>query len=81
MKIEFVNRSQKAIENSDYRNAVEIYIDDKIAFSVGDGEPEDSNLSRDFSDVFSIPNLMRRAWEAGKRGEKFEYTEREDDDI
>ena len=35
-----------------------------------DGEPEDSNLSRDFNDVYNIENLMLLAYEAGKAGEE-----------
>ena len=34
-----------------------------------DGEPEDSNLSRDFGDCYNITALMNRAWLAGKSGE------------
>ncbi|HRW21691.1 MAG TPA: hypothetical protein P5509_06945 [Bacteroidales bacterium] len=40
-----------------------------------DGEPEDANLGRDFSDEFAIGELMQLAYEVGKRGEEFELTE------
>lgn len=81
MKIEIINRSEKAIEECDYRGAVEFNIDGKREAGFADGEPEDSNLCRDFSDVYSIPGLMRKAWEAGKAGEQFEVTTSESDDI
>lgn len=56
----------------DYRSRLSIEIDGKSVFLVRDGEPEDSNLSRDFSDCYSIVDLMERAYEAGKNGEEFE---------
>ena len=70
-------RSAKAVERLDYRSALEIEIDGKVKFSVSDGEPEDSNLSRDFSDCYSIISLMQQAWAAGKNGDSLniEYEE------
>lgn len=58
----------------DFRRRLVIKIDGKIVFEVRDGEPEDSNLYRDFRDCFKITDLMKRAWEAGKVGEKFNLT-------
>lgn len=60
---------------SDYRNALKIEIDGKRVFSVCDGQPEDSNLSRAFNDCYSIPDLLKRAYEAGKNGESYEVEE------
>lgn len=40
MKVEVLHRSEKEMERCDYRDAMEIYIDGKKAFSVSDGEPE-----------------------------------------
>ena len=34
--------------------------------------PEDASLERDLNFVYDIPDLMKRAWEAGKNGEPFE---------
>lgn len=65
MKVEAISREYE------YRNAFEIKIDGEKVFSVWDGEPEDANLNRDFNDAYSIPGLMRRAFEAGKAGEEF----------
>lgn len=46
--------------------------------SFGSGEPEDMTLGRDLSDAYSIPEMVREAYLAGKRGEALleeEYTE------
>lgn len=65
----------------DYRKSLEIKIseEDKITrrLSFYDGEPEDNNLNRNFSDVYSIPGLMQLAFEAGKAGQTFEIVEEE----
>ena len=50
MKIIMKSLTEQGVEDRDYRDAIEIFIDGKRVFSVGDGEPEDSNLGRDFSD-------------------------------
>ena len=51
----------------------------KSKLSFLDGRPEDNNLCRNFSDVFSIENIIQEAYEAGKNGEPldFEYIEEE----
>jgi hypothetical protein len=71
MKIEFITRGEEYIEACEYRDEVTINIDGKQVFSVQDDEPEDSNLSRSFSDCYGIVDLMKRAYEAGKAGESF----------
>lgn len=73
MEIIIKTRSEKSLEENDYRNYLEIEVNGVIKFSVGDGEPEDSNLSRDFSDCFNIKNLMFQAYEAGKNGEQINF--------
>ena len=62
MKITIKSRSDKNYEECDYRNAIEISIDGKRVFEVADGEPEDSNLSRDFNDCWKIPELLESAY-------------------
>ncbi|SCV23819.1 Uncharacterized protein BCRIVMBC845_06416 [Bacillus cereus] len=43
--------------------------------------PEDANLERDLNFVYSIPDMMEAAYEAGKRGDKFvEVHEHEDEE-
>jgi hypothetical protein len=65
MKIEVMSLSDKGLEYRDYKNILTILIDGVEWFSVMDGEPEDSNLSRDFNDCWNIPDLMKKAYEAG----------------
>ena len=72
MKIVINTLTEEAIERRDYRDAIEILIDDKRVFSACDGEPEDNNLSRNFNDCYSIDNLLKQAYDAGKNGEDFE---------
>jgi hypothetical protein len=72
MKVIIESLNDKGLQENDWRNYIRIYIDDKKVFSVSDGEPEDSNLSRDFSDCFKIPDLLELAYEAGANGESFE---------
>ena len=73
MKVTTISLTEKAVEERDYRDICAIEIDDKKVFRVSDGEPEDSNLSRDFSDVYSIPELMQKAYDAGKNGEEITF--------
>ena len=74
MKVDFYYRED---DGSGWgpEGAIRILADGKTVFSVSDGEPEDANLSRDFSDCWEVPNLMKKAYEAGKRGEEFELNE------
>lgn len=58
-------------QNDDYETTFEIAVDGKIEFSVSEGSPEDNSLGRNFSDCFNIPDLMRMAYDAGRRGEEF----------
>ena len=69
------------ISAKDYRYTLTIDIDGRKAFRVSDGEPEDATLNRDFNDCYQVANLMRRAHEAGARGEPFEIEKVEVDEI
>lgn len=79
MKITIETYSEKACEERDYRGKFVLKIDDKKFMSFYDGEPEDANLGRDFSDVFSIPELIQRVYAAGKSGEPLEIEDVETD--
>lgn len=79
MKITIETYSEKACEERDYRGKFVLKIDDKRFMSIFDGEPEDANLGRDFSDVFSIPELIQRVYAAGKSGEPLEIEDVETD--
>ncbi len=65
----------------DYRHTLTIDIDGRRAFRVHDGESEDATLNRDFNDCYQVANLMRRAHEAGIKGEPFEVEKVEVDEI
>lgn len=70
MGLKYVEKT--AMDESDYRSAVVISFGDK-SLSFYDGEPEDANLSRDFSDIYHISSLIDLAYEAGKKGEEIEF--------
>ena len=81
MKIIVTSRTEEEIEKCDYRDAYEIKINGERVFKVRDDEPEDNNLSRSFSDVYNIPDLLQLAYEAGKNGELFNIEYIESDTI
>ena len=81
MVVVFKSRDYDTCAEQDYRSAVEITIDGDVVFGVCDGEPEDSNLGRDFSDVFKIPSLLQMAYDAGKNGEGFSIVRDESSEI
>ena len=71
--------------NSDHDDAsrveIELITDEgKYNLSLGESEPEDNYLFRDLNDVYFISDLINKAYEAGKRGEEFEYELIEDKD-
>lgn len=43
----------------------------KNSLHFANGEPEDNNISRNFSDVRRIADLIIQAYEAGRAGEEF----------
>jgi len=61
---------------------LEIVLDGVTKFSVHSDEqyPEDNRLSDNFEDCYDIPELLLKAYEAGKRGEDFtvEYVREEE---
>lgn len=81
MKVDVRSLTDEGQAKRDYRDVYTIIIDGKEVFSVWDGEPEDANLSRDFNDVLKIPDLMKRAYLAGLKGEGFSTVVEKVDDI
>lgn len=81
MDIEIVYRSEKEVEKCDGREAMKILINGKHVFEVGDGEPEDATLLRDFNDVYFIPNILRTVYEAGKNGEELNMFFTDSDEL
>lgn len=49
---------------------LEIIVDGKTVVDIGHVEPEDATLGRDLSFALNIVNLMEKAYNAGKNGEK-----------
>ena len=81
MKVTLFSLTEDAKQKRDYRDAIEITIDGRVVFSAWDGEPEDANLSRDFNDCWSIPELMEQAYKAGIAEENFSIEYREEDEL
>lgn len=70
--------------SDDFRyEALEITINDVYKFSVYHSEdtPEDNTLYRNFSDCFDIPNMLKLAYEAGRRNEKLEIKYYKEGDL
>jgi len=81
MKIKQTTSSDKFSEDNDYRNFLHIEINGEKKFHFLDGEPEDNNLSRDFSDCYDIVSALKLAFEAGKNGETLEVEQVKSDDF
>lgn len=56
------------------QSSLVIKIDDKRVFGINElcECPEDATFGRELSDCNNIPDLLRRAYEAGKNGDYFE---------
>lgn len=68
-------------EDGDYAIKVELTTEaTQTSVGFGNGEPEDMTLGRDLNDAYSISNMLIEAYEAGKRGEEFEYISQEEKD-
>jgi hypothetical protein len=79
--IKTITRDEDTIEDYEYRDAMEIFIGDKRVFKVADGEPEDSNMSRDFSDVWKITEMLQVVYDMGRRGCEVSFISEESSDI
>ena len=84
MKVTILNRDTETWEKRDYKHALHIYVSSEsedVCMKFRDGEPEDNNISRNFSDIFLIKDLIKIAYNAGKNGEELEIIEKEIDEI
>ena len=81
MKIVVSILTEAASAERDYSQCLKIEIDGKQEFMASDGDPEDSTLSRNFSDCHGIISMIKRAYDAGKNGESFEYEAIEVDEM
>jgi hypothetical protein len=74
MKIIVEEWSEETSASRDYRNYIAFKDENgKKLASFCDGEPEDANLARDFSDVYNIQSMMIAAHTAGLKGEPLEF--------
>jgi len=68
MEVKVLTCTDEQLEDRD-GDAIEIYINGSRVFDVGDGEPEDNTLSRNFNDCYAITNMIQSAFTAGQEGE------------
>ncbi|MBG9773027.1 hypothetical protein [Brevibacillus laterosporus] len=75
MKITIGTFSEEQLIERDFLDGYELRVDGHLMISMYDGEWEDNNLSRNFSDVHKIEDVIKLAFEAGKNGEEllFDY--------
>ena len=84
MKVTILYRSAEIWFNKDYKHALNINVSaehEHVDMMFEDGEIEDNNISRNFSDIFLIKDLIKIAYNAGKNGEELEIIEKEIDCI
>ena len=77
MKVEIMFSGEKNDPGVEYEARCEVHVDGETVANLGNlGEcPEDANLGRDLRFICALPNLLRAAHEAGKRGDPFEVEE------
>lgn len=73
MKVVIFTRAEEFLDAHDYQSFVRVEVDGNVVFSVNDGEPEDNNLGRNFSDCFNTDDLMVLAYTAGCQGGNLGY--------
>lgn len=73
MNIKTISPSDSLLEKRDYSSFYEIQIDGKTVLRASDctDSPEDATLGRNLGFAYQITDLMKLAYEAGKRGEEF----------
>ncbi len=82
MKVRVIAPPEPTKPYFDQRQYLTIEVNGKQEFSVGEGEPEDMTMGRDLSDCYSIPNMLKAAFDAGRDPEEMfelEYVTGEDD--
>jgi len=70
MNITIRTISEEDLPDYDYQDSFEIEIDNDRVFLVEEGEPEDNSLSRNFSDVYKLDEILKKVYEAGKSGKE-----------
>lgn len=77
MKVTVLYYSDEALGRMGCKQSISIEVDGVYKFEVGEGEPEDATLGRDYRDCWAIPDLMELAYQAGKKGEDFSVEHQE----
>ncbi len=72
MKVEVSSLPNRELRDYDDKDVVEVRVDDSLIWQVYDDDPKLANLNHSFKDCRRVDALMRLAFDAGKRGEKFE---------
>jgi hypothetical protein len=75
MIVTTTTRDEKFLDDYDYRDFLAVSVNGNTVMSVHDGEPEDNNLGRNFSEVHNVVKLIRLAHEAGKAGEELTFVD------
>lgn len=77
MKVRVEFSGAKNDPGVDYKARCEVYVDGKTVANAGNFAecPEDANLGRDLRFIYGLPEVLRAAHEAGKRGDAFEVEE------
>lgn len=74
--------TKEALKDNDYRDIFVLEVNGVTELMVTDNiEPEDCSLARDLNFVFSIPDLMRKAWQAGRNREPFDFVAEQRGDL
>jgi hypothetical protein len=84
MKVEIIHRSESRVEECDYRSALDLTVisgDNVVHIDFYDGEPEDNSMSRNFSSIYSIAEIIKVAHQAGLDGQPLEVSEEDSDEL
>lgn len=73
MNIEFISSNDNFQESHDYRSFFGVKVDGEKFMFFLDGEPEDANLGRDFSDIYKLPALLSKVVAAAQSGESIKF--------
>jgi hypothetical protein len=55
-------------QDQDYRDAFAVLVDGEVLMEFMDGEAEDASLSRDYNDLYQIPDLVNKVIKAREVG-------------
>lgn len=70
VNVELITSDEEWSEDNDYRSFFVVKVDGQIEMSFIDGEPEDASLGRDFSDISSIGELLKKVSDGVAKGKK-----------